>query len=356
MTRTEMPNSPVEVNPGVGHNSQQFDEDFQAKVAEGQQVALELYWLRMMALASFDQEIKLKHRRMLWALFTYMNAQHFQAWPDYNTLADDTGYSLESVAKILRDLKRLDYIDYDRQPTPGDGAVRRIYTFSRIKRASLREQIEAHFRALRPTKRTYRGSGKNGPTGGPKNTDLQGVRNAPKTDPQGVRPERTPRGSARNYYKDGTLYTSSTSNEAEQGFGRKEFALPPPPLKLTSEVTTPIIEQAVAMYNQTAGRMKLPAVRSVTDDRHRALAKILGEHGLEGWRDCLVNLECSRRWATGFTGKPLNLDWLVGLAGSHPERNFVNVLEGQYRDKSPAAAGDEDEGDMMARGWETWDE
>ena len=83
-------------------------------------------------------------------------------------------------------------------------------------------------------------------------------------------------------------------------------------------------------YNQTAVNHGLPKVQKVTKDRRAKARQRMNEHGREAMDQVLQEVAMSK-FLQGHGGRETwtgaTADWLLG------PRNFVKVLEGNYRDR-----------------------
>ena len=90
------------------------------------------------------------------------------------------------------------------------------------------------------------------------------------------------------------------------------------------------------LYNQTAANHGLPMVAKVTKDRRAKARQRMNDHGRDAMEQVLQEVATSK-FLQGQGGRDTwtgaTADWLLG------PRNFVKVLEGQYRDRQRRPRG-----------------
>jgi uncharacterized protein YdaU (DUF1376 family) len=99
-------------------------------------------------------------------------------------------------------------------------------------------------------------------------------------------------------------------------------------------------EEAVALWNDLARELGLPAVQHLSDDRRRRLVARLKEAGgIEGWKAALAEVRSSSHLRGETPGKGgarswcCNFDFLTSLSG------FTKIMEGNYRDRDGGSSG-----------------
>lgn len=83
---------------------------------------------------------------------------------------------------------------------------------------------------------------------------------------------------------------------------------------------------ALDEYNQLAERAGLAKAKMLTKSRTPKLRARLDEHGLDGWRQALGNVERS----SFLCGEQPGRNWKASFDFLLQESSFVKVLEGQY--------------------------
>ena len=99
-------------------------------------------------------------------------------------------------------------------------------------------------------------------------------------------------------------------------------------------------EKAVALWNELAAELSLPAVQRLTVERRRKLIQRLHDAGgLDGWRHALASVRGSKLLRGAIPGKGgapawcCNFDFLISPSG------FTKVMEGNYRDRGQGPGG-----------------
>jgi DNA-binding transcriptional ArsR family regulator len=88
------------------------------------------------------------------------------------------------------------------------------------------------------------------------------------------------------------------------------------------------IDEAVALYRETAKELGLPDVRKLNDERRSKLRLRLKDHGLDGWREAMQALrDSSHCQGENNRGWRANLDFVL------QESSMLKLLEGVYADK-----------------------
>jgi hypothetical protein len=131
---------------------------------------------------------------------------------------------------------------------------------------------------------------------------------------------------------DSTVVTRDALTEDISNRERKEDCteIPPTPLKgARVSKTDPVVSAAFMAYLEIAEALNLPQPRG-NDQRFKALARILKQHGAEGWQFALDQIQASAFLRGEATSFRLGIDWLLKPG------NFHKVIEGNYRGEGGA--------------------
>ena len=111
--------------------------------------------------------------------------------------------------------------------------------------------------------------------------------------------------------------------KAENGSRRKRKEERPPTPKGET------VSQAVAIWNEAAARSEMPRCVGLSDKREKAIGARLAEHGMDGWRKAVDEVEHST-FCRGSKGWRATVDYVASPSG------FLKLIEGGYeRDTAP---------------------
>lgn len=88
-------------------------------------------------------------------------------------------------------------------------------------------------------------------------------------------------------------------------------------------------KQAYADYNERAAELGLGVARKLTPERQRSISQRLKEHGEDGWREALQNLDTGFLRGNNARGWKADLDFLI------QPKSFNRLLEGYYHTTGP---------------------
>ncbi len=147
---------------------------------------------------------------------------------------------------------------------------------------------------------------------------------------------------------------------ANDNNGRATTALPPPSTQIEIEIeSTPLPPKrgrsastveveacrlAFEAYNTVAKANALPRASKLTDDRVKAIGKILEEFGFEGWLQALNNIPRSPHLiGDNDTNWKCHLEFLTN------PKKFIRVHDGGYLGRRPASNGKDGQGSSSGR-------
>lgn len=131
-----------------GHNNPPgFDDDIAAVLARG---TLHVAWDRL-NLAVHDTRLQRPHLRVLAVLLDHLNARQGTAWPSREFIAMRCDITVRSVQNILYELRKLNYVSWEKRKLDGDGRRLVQYTvpLAHIDADALKAQIEAYLAPIR---------------------------------------------------------------------------------------------------------------------------------------------------------------------------------------------------------------
>lgn len=90
------------------------------------------------------------------------------------------------------------------------------------------------------------------------------------------------------------------------------------------------VEIAVQAYSTLAGKIGLPGIRALSDDRQRKLSNILDQYGLPVWNEALAKVETSH-----FLRGENDRGWVANIDFLLQPSSFLKLIEGRYNDRQP---------------------